>query len=129
MPSLVSHRHKAFIRQSHRCCYCGCLMWESDPEAFRQRHGLTQAEANLLRCTAEHLQARQDGGKDSAANIAAACLRCNQTRHRARFPLDPDRYGQRVRERVRKGGWHQPRACRLCDLALLEGPSRPPLPK
>jgi 5-methylcytosine-specific restriction endonuclease McrA len=44
--------------------------------------------------TAEHLVARMDGGKDSRANVVAACRRCNAARH-ALFPgasPDPETY-------------------------------------
>ena len=121
--ALPRHRHQAFIRQACRCYYSSCLMWEDDIETFRKQHGLSKAEAKRVRCTAEHLTAQQDGGTDAAVNIAAACLHCNQTRHKARTPLDPIKYWQRVRKCVRRGEWHQPRVRKLCDLTLPEAPS------
>jgi hypothetical protein len=58
---LQKHRQSAFIAQQGRCIYCGCNMGNHP--------------------TAEHLQARQDGGTDRRDNIAAACWRCNYRRH------------------------------------------------
>lgn len=57
-------------------------MWESDPESFARHHGISSATAKRFQCTAEHLVARQDGGKDTAANIVAACAYCNHGRHK-----------------------------------------------
>ena len=56
--------------------------------AFNVSPGL----AKMLRCTAEHLTPRSEGGKNGGDDIVAAC-RCNQTRHRARRPRRPDAYG------------------------------------
>ncbi|MDR6535601.1 HNH endonuclease [Variovorax soli] len=36
---------------------------------------------HLFECTAEHKIACQDGGKDTRANIVAACWHCNHQRH------------------------------------------------
>ena len=71
MPSrLVRSRAAAYTRQSGRCYYCDLPLWLDDPAAFRVRHNLTPKVARSLRCTAEHLKARQDGGTDAACNIA-----------------------------------------------------------
>ena len=62
MPTLlVCSRYTAFSRQSGRCLYCDFPMWLDDPDGFRSRYSLTLAQARLLRCTAEHLRARQNG--------------------------------------------------------------------
>ena len=109
MPTLLARsRSAAFSRQSGRCFYCGLPMWLDQPEGFRSRYRLTLAQARLLRCTAEHLRARQDGGGNASDNIAAACWYCNTRRHRSKKALDPDRHRQRVRARVKQGRWHPP---------------------
>src|SRR5262245_13397782 len=86
---IVRHRRSALVRQSHRCYYCTCPMWDDNAEQFMARYGVSRKEADLCQCTAEHLKAKSEGGTDAASNIAAACRRCNQTRHRASAPLDP----------------------------------------
>ena len=83
-------------------------MWLDHPGGFRSRYPLSQAQARLLRCTAEHLRARQDGGGNATDNIAAACWYCNTRRHRSKKALDPDRHQQRVRARLEQGRWHHP---------------------
>jgi hypothetical protein len=52
-----------------------------------------------------HLDARANGGSDSPGNIAAACLYCNLTRHRRKYPLPPEQYRHYVAKRMTKGGW------------------------
>jgi hypothetical protein len=71
--SLVKLRRSAFRAQNGCCFYCGLPMWEDDPERFAQTLGLTAGQAQKLRSTAEHLQARCDGGGDHPSNIVAAC--------------------------------------------------------
>lgn len=56
-------------------------MWEDDLELFARTLGLTLRQAQKLRATAEHLQARSDGGLDHPSNIVAACAHCNHRRH------------------------------------------------
>jgi 5-methylcytosine-specific restriction endonuclease McrA len=41
-------------------------------------------------CTAEHLVARMDGGRDTRDNIVAACRRCNAARHQLGLGPAPD---------------------------------------
>jgi 5-methylcytosine-specific restriction endonuclease McrA len=104
--SIVKHRRAAFQRQGGRCYYCDLPMWIEHPTAFARKARLRRSDTAQLRCTAEHLIARQDGGRNSGDNIVAACLFCNSTRHRALSPLDPERYRQRVSHRLRAGKWH-----------------------
>lgn len=52
--------------QDGRCCYCRRPFTEDGP----------------TRPTIEHKRAKMDGGRDSVANFAAACLHCNQHRGR-----------------------------------------------
>ena len=63
--NLQKHRKSAVHAQRGLCIYCGRPMG---------------ADA-----TAEHLQARQDGGTNCRQNIVAAHRACNQRRH-----ADPD---------------------------------------
>jgi 5-methylcytosine-specific restriction endonuclease McrA len=62
-------------------------MWEGNPERFMSEYRVSPAEAELSRCTAEHLKPRSEGGSNAASNIVAACRRCNQNRHGERYPL------------------------------------------
>ncbi|WP_399272446.1 HNH endonuclease [Variovorax boronicumulans] len=81
-------------------------MWLVDPGAFAARYGLTRRQAEAHRCTAEHLHARCDGGRDGRENIAAACALCNHRRHAQRVVApDPDAYRRLVLKRLRGGGW------------------------
>jgi len=103
--SVVKARARAFQRQNGRCCYCQCPTWLSDAAAFARQHGLTVSQASELRATAEHLVARQDGGK-GAANIVVACLLCNRRRHqRACEAPSADVYRARVAKLAQKGKW------------------------
>ena len=106
---IARHREAAAERQGGRCCYCDVLMCRSNPEEYAARYGLRRSQVVWLTCTAEHLVAQQDGGRNSIGNIAAACRYCNQTRHRRKRPLDPIPYRQEVARRVEKGKWHGPR--------------------
>lgn len=101
-------RQLALIRQGGRCFYCRQLMCTDDTPLFAQKLGITARQAMSLRCTAEHLRARQDGGRDTADNIVAACFLCNKRRHQGRPNRAPDAttYAARVRERVALGKWH-----------------------
>lgn len=104
MPTKIqSLRRKAFDRQHGRCHYCGVQMWLASPAELP---GVSTPAARRLQCTAEHLQAQCDGGGDEPANIVAACLLCNRTRHQRKRPPPPDVYLADVRRRVWKGGWH-----------------------
>jgi hypothetical protein len=106
MPKLlVRLRTSAFHSQSGLCYYCGFPMWEKDRDSYSQIYKFSKSQAELLKCTAEHLLARQDGGIDSAQNIVAACRWCNQKRHRRKLAPSHVKYQQMVQRRVRKGGW------------------------
>lgn len=109
MTSISKLRKSAFIQQNGQCCYCGFRMWLDSAESFAKHHGITAKQARHFQCTAEHLQARQEGGKDVVGNIAAACMRCNQLRHKRAKPMAPEQYQQHVEKRVSKGGWHNAR--------------------
>ncbi|WP_373322438.1 HNH endonuclease [Vogesella indigofera] len=81
-------------------------MWESDCLSFAQSHSISPRSAKLLKATAEHLQARCDGGQDARQNIVAACHYCNQKRHHRKTPPSPNDYRELVQRRLAKGGWH-----------------------
>lgn len=108
MPTtLIKSRFKAFNVQLGRCIYCELPMWLDDPTAFAKKYKITIKQAKLFQCTAEHLKAKQDGGKDSESNIAAACHYCNQKRHKRKSPKDPISYKCYVKRRLEKGQWSQ----------------------
>ena len=107
---LIKSRSTAFNRQGGRCFYCTYPMWRGALEPFAQLHGMTLGQARQFQCTAEHLFARQDGGKDCSDNIVAACRACNQRRHRRKKAPEPDTYKELVQKRVACGKWHPGRA-------------------
>ncbi|WP_416347129.1 HNH endonuclease signature motif containing protein [Devosia sp.] len=72
--------------------YCGCAM-------------LPASDKSSSRCTAEHLRARCDGGKDVLENVVAACWLCNNRRHRRKVPPAPEDYKRLVRNRISRGRW------------------------
>ena len=115
--SLVMHRHAAFLRQNTRCWYCTCPMWEADPADFAMAVGTTRKQARLLQCTAEHLVAKCEGGKDVATNIVAACRYCNVGRHKAKNPLPAQAMVGRVRKLVAQERWLPQGLHRLARLA------------
>ena len=92
---LLRSRQAAFLRQCAKCFYCGVTMSPSNAAGPRS-----------LRCTAEHLIPRCQGGRDRPDNIVAACVHCNQTRHRRKRPPTPQSYREEVRRRISRGGWH-----------------------
>ncbi len=107
MPNaLIKSRNKAFNHQQGRCYYCEKPIWLTDPEIFSTKHNIPRKAVKLLRCTAEHLIAKQDGGKDVESNIAAACSFCNQKRHQRKKPKEPIAYKQFVTNRLASGRWH-----------------------
>jgi 5-methylcytosine-specific restriction endonuclease McrA len=87
---LKRYRIAAFREQRGRCYYCKLPMWEVDPKTFASKHGLTLRQGRQLRSTAEHLQARSEGGSDERSNIVAACSLCNRSRHRPKRPKAPE---------------------------------------
>jgi 5-methylcytosine-specific restriction endonuclease McrA len=104
--SKVKARAIAYTLQGGRCFYCHVPMPLSDLEDFAARHGLTCRQALRLRCTAEHVIARCDGGSDCRSNIVAACQHCNYLRHARPEPMDASRYQTYVKARMSKRKWH-----------------------
>ncbi len=83
-------------------------MWEQAKEAstdFAKRHGMKPRTTKLFRATAEHLTAKCDGGPDTATNIVAACIWCNQRRHAQPKPPASDLYLSKVQRRMKAGRW------------------------
>lgn len=87
-----------------RCWYCGVQMWHLSPAELI---GVPTRAASRLQCTAEHLVARRDGGKDEAANVVTACVHCKHTIHKRKNPPSPDSYLADVRKQLERGRWHQ----------------------
>lgn len=81
-------------------------MWTERSIQYCLKYKLSHKQAGNFQCTAEHLLARSDGGKDVETNIVAACKFCNQTRHRSQSPLMPAEYLKRVEARISIGKWH-----------------------
>lgn len=89
---IIHLRLKAAKKQSRHCYYCNCLMTNRQPQ---------------LSCTAEHLVARSNHGKNSSSNIVAACKFCNVMRHRQFANLSPLEYAAAVKELVNGNRWHE----------------------
>lgn len=101
--TLKTLRTRSFHAQQGLCYYCRAPMWLCSPDEL----GLRPRSAAPFRCTAEHLLARQDGGKDVADNVVAACHLCNLRRHKRPTPApSPDAYRVRVQRCMAKGTWH-----------------------
>ncbi len=100
------YRTLAAQRQQYRCWYCCFPIWTSNPANFAKRHGISLRQAARFQCTAEHLLARQDGGRDEVKNLVAACLHCNRTRHKRLRPPDPDTFRIQIQAAIRRGRWH-----------------------
>jgi hypothetical protein len=101
-------RQQAFQKQSHYCFYCKYPIWDRDGEDFSRAHKLPYRLAKHLKCTAEHLVARQDGGQNTVDNVVAACAWCNKMRHHHRQHKAPDAaaYGTQVSRLISLGRWH-----------------------
>ncbi|MCB5200028.1 HNH endonuclease [Loktanella sp. TSTF-M6] len=80
-------------------------MWEPAAAADRHAPHRKRTGPKPLRCTAEHLRPRSEGGRNTEDNIVAACLFCNSNRHRAKIALTPIVYRQHVQERMASGRW------------------------
>ena len=117
--TLSKIRAEAFRRQAGRCYYCGVIMCADEPTAFATTYQLTTRLVKLLCCTAEHLAPKQDGGRNSVSNIAAACRLCNHRRHAQRkVAPTPEAYRALVRRRVARKRWH---ASQVFERGLIAG--------
>jgi 5-methylcytosine-specific restriction endonuclease McrA len=81
-------------------------MWEGKPKEFASKHKITKKYAARFQCTAEHLLARCDGGKDQENNIVAACIFCNNKRHQRKKPLGPPKYKALIQKWLQQDKWH-----------------------
>lgn len=118
--SVSKKRRRAFDAQAGRCIYCGFRMWLEDQVEFARSLGLRPTAVQPLKCTAEHLKARRDGGGNAAANIAAACWACNKRRHATSGQaMAPEAYRRHVQRRIAKRRWHP---SHLFRRELMRGP-------
>jgi 5-methylcytosine-specific restriction endonuclease McrA len=102
-------RHAAFKRQHGLCFYCSVpLLTSLRTPGLSPTSGSPTRVLRLLQCTAEHCIPRCEGGKDHRDNVVAACLFCNQTRHKAKIALSSERFAAHVRKRLSAGRWHPP---------------------
>ncbi len=102
---ITKSRLYAFQKQSGRCYYCGSHMWQDDQKGFAKKYAISVAAAARFQCTAEHLIARCDGGRNSRNNIVAACLNCNGVRHQRKSPPTHGKYREDIQRRLKKGKW------------------------
>ena len=105
--TIQHNRQKAFNLQSGLCYYCNQPMWVKDKQSFIAQYKINPNRANYLQCTAEHLTARKDGGKNTKVNIVAACKYCNQARHKSKNALPHEAYKNSVQMRLSRNKWHQ----------------------
>lgn len=104
--TIVKNRNQAFESQNGRCFYCNQPMWSQSSKEFCNKFGISEKSAQLLKCTAEHLIARQDGGSNQKHNIVAACLFCNRTRHKSPNALSSEKYKAKVQSKMNRDKWH-----------------------
>src|SRR5690606_35763396 len=116
-------RREAFQRQGRRCYYCQVVMWLHKPEDLPGRPP-SLAAASSVKCTAEHLVPKSEGGRDFANNVAAACDHCNRTRHRRKTPPSPEALRKLIAARLSRGAWHNPWVFELGLFNLRQQPPR-----
>ncbi|WP_394349401.1 HNH endonuclease [Pseudohalioglobus sediminis] len=104
--SLKTSRSRAYQVQHGHCYYCHQPMWKESEQELVSRFPITSKQAQLLKCTGEHLVPHSEGGEVSQENIVAACLFCNRTRHKAGKALTSDAFKTRAQYRLSKGAWH-----------------------
>jgi 5-methylcytosine-specific restriction endonuclease McrA len=81
-------------------------MWKVDPQGFAECHGLTLRQSRLLQATGEHLIPYSLSGPASKKNIAAACVYCNQGRHKNGGHRAVEAYRHHVQKRMNSGKWY-----------------------
>jgi hypothetical protein len=104
--SLKHPRSSAFSVQNGFCFYCRQPMWSDDPSELSSEYNISRAQANILRCTGEHLVAYKDDGSSGKENIVAACWYCNQRRHRRKSNPSIKQYKIMIQRRLKQGRWH-----------------------
>lgn len=100
-------RNRKMKAQNGLCFYCQQPMWLQDITGFCRSFELSREQALHLKCTAEHLIARTDGGPNSHDNIVAACHYCNQSRHKSEDVLTPEEFLKYVQSELTAGRWHR----------------------
>ncbi len=105
MTSLKKLRELKMIEQKGRCYYCDLPVWDNSIHPVTRQNHTAVLPTAALRCTAEHLIARCDGGKNTLDNVVAACFFCNSRRHKRKYPLCPEKYRKHVRTRMSAGKW------------------------
>jgi len=105
MKALKNLRRKKMVAQGGRCFYCSLPMWDEALGHCLPVNCKTGGLPKVLRCTAEHLHPRSEGGANTADNIVAACLFCNNSRHRRKRPLSPEAHRAHVQQRMAAGRW------------------------
>jgi len=105
MKALKKIRRTKMLEQSGLCYYCGLPMWDKALDHRVPATCRSDGLPKILRCTAEYLTARSEGGTNAAENIVAACWFCNNSRHRRKCPPSPEAYRTHVRQRMAAGRW------------------------
>ena len=105
MKALQNLRRKKMLAQGGRCYYCALPMWDQALDDCLPASCRSSRRPKILRCTAEHLLPRSEGGANSAKNIVAACLYCNNARHRRKRPPSPEAHRAHVQQRMAAGRW------------------------
>jgi hypothetical protein len=82
-------------------------MWNQCPYELTARFPVTERQVGKHRCTGEHLIAHSEGGTAKSTNIVAACLRCNQGRHKRKIVPVPEAFKKLVGRLMSNGKWHQ----------------------
>lgn len=114
--SITKFRRIAYTKQRGRCYYCGVKMCAADSAVFAKRYAISPRLAERVRCTAEHLEPRRDGGCDSEENIVAACRFCNMQRHAGRKETAVEPYRKHVTKRMQRSKWHPPALHELANV-------------
>src|SRR5687767_5222129 len=97
----LSLRNLAAKSQNWLCFYCELPMSGQGSPYSK----VIPTKKSRLRLSAEHLHARQNGGKERRANIVAAHVVCNQRRHRTKDPKSPTAFAIHVKLRLAKRKW------------------------
>ncbi|WP_424973218.1 HNH endonuclease [Dinoroseobacter sp. S76] len=105
MNPIVKIRKAKMRAQKGRCFYCRLPMWDKNNKSPHWPTERFDPLPKELQCTAEHLLAKSEGGRDEPRNIVAACRFCNEARHRCKTPKSPSDHRAHVRKRMAKGRW------------------------
>jgi 5-methylcytosine-specific restriction endonuclease McrA len=105
MKALKNMRRKKMLAQGGRCFYCDLPMWDEALDPCLPISCRSTGLPKILRCTAEHLHPRSEGGANTSDNIVAACWYCNNSRHRRKRPLSPEAHRAHVQQRMAAGRW------------------------